>query len=171
LIDTPSGSQLGVTVEKPTAAAGSASNMRASLPADPASVPQVRQCAAQFARAAGLTGAQLDAVCLAVTEAAANVVIHAYPSDGAGLIHFEAARAGDELWIIIGDDGSGLRSDRESPGLGQGLRLISHCVGSFTVAERSAGGTEVRMRFALPQVRGSVASATSAAESRFSTTT
>lgn len=159
-----------MTVEKPRQAAGTTAKLRLSLPAEPASVPQVRRRVTALARAAGMTGERLDGVRLAVTEAAANVVIHAYP-DGGGLIHVDAGRAGDELWVFIADDGRGLRSDAESPGLGQGLRLISRCAGSFTVVERSGGGTEVRMRFAVPQPRGSVASATSAAWSRFSTTT
>jgi serine/threonine-protein kinase RsbW len=159
-----------VTVEKPRRAAGTTANLRLSLPAEPASVPQVRDGVTELARAAGMAGERLDRVRLAVTEAAANVVIHAYP-DGEGLIHVDAGRAGDELWVFIADDGRGLRSDAASPGLGQGLRLIARCAASFTIVERSGGGTEVRMRFGLRQPRGSVASATRAAWSRFSTTT
>jgi anti-sigma regulatory factor (Ser/Thr protein kinase) len=151
-----------VTLERSRPANESRLSLRVSLPAEPDSVPQLRHRAVEFARAAGLTAAQLDALRLAVTEAAANVVIHAY-DDNRGLVHLEAAKAGDELWVIIADDGCGLRSDRESPGLGQGLRLISRNVDSFTVVERSGGGTEVRMRFKPPQARGSVASATSPA--------
>lgn len=164
------GKNPGVNVEGSIQATGNTANLRLRLPAEPGSVPQVRQRVAELARAAGLAGERLDGVRLAVTEAAANVVIHAYP-DGDGFIHVDAGRAGDELWVFIADDGRGLRSDAESPGLGQGLRLISHCATSFTVVERSGGGTEVRMRFGSPQPRGSVASATSAASSHFSTTT
>jgi serine/threonine-protein kinase RsbW len=143
--------------------------LRLSLPAERASVPRARHSVADFARAAGLSEAQLDPVQLAVTEAAANVVLHAYP-EGGGVIHLEAARVGSELWVIVSDEGEGMRSGVSSPGLGQGLRLITQSADAVTIANRSSGGTEVRMRFALPQRRGSVVSATSAAWSRFSTT-
>jgi stage II sporulation protein AB (anti-sigma F factor) len=123
--------------------------LRLSLPAERASVPRARHSVADFARAAGLSEARLDAVQLAVTEAAANVVMHAY-SGGGGVIHLEAARVRSELWVIVSDEGEGMRSGVSSPGLGQGLRLITQFADAVTISNRSSGGTEVRMRFALP---------------------
>src|SRR5205807_1693454 len=109
-----------------------------------------------------------------------NVVLHAYPT-AAGQIHVSAAVAGDELWILIADDGVGLHTGGTSGGLGIGLALIAELSDSFSVVNRASGGTEVRIRFDLQRkpnphpaqsasVRGSVASASRPASSIFSTT-
>ena len=104
-------------------------------------------------------------------------MLHAY--DGAqGQIHVRASIAGDELWVLIGDDGTGLQAHTSSPGLGVGLALIAQTSDGLTIMNRSGGGTEVRMRFVLETgggdadyERGSSWSASSPAGPPFSTTT
>ncbi len=161
-------------------------SLRQAYPAVAASVPEARQAVCHYAAAAGATGEQLDAIRLAVSEALTNVVQYAYPWR-TGNIHVTARRVGDELWILIADNGCGIHAGRESEGLGLGLALISHLSDGFSVLERSCGGTELRMRFSLapskvakqppdqerlePYSRGSSASAIRPASSRFSTTT
>ncbi len=49
-----------------------------SFPAAPESVPRARALVATYAARAGAEGSRLDAVKLAVSEAATNVVVHAY---------------------------------------------------------------------------------------------
>lgn len=150
----------------------------ACYPATPVSVPAVRVALVGLAEAAGASGEQLEAIGLAACEALTNVVLHAY-GDRVGSIHVSAAVTSGELWVLIGDDGCGLRPRADSPGLGQGLRLIAHSADDLTIVERSSGGTELQMRFDLfedepaadAQSRGSVALATAPASSRFSTTT
>src|SRR5579875_605113 len=61
-----------------------------SLPAIPDSVRAIRGLVTDLARRAGAHDEQLDAVRLAVSEAATNVVLHAYGADRAGLIHLSA---------------------------------------------------------------------------------
>jgi serine/threonine-protein kinase RsbW/stage II sporulation protein AB (anti-sigma F factor) len=154
-----------------------AANLSASFPAIPASVPTARDALVGFAATAGASSEQLDAVRLASSEALTNVVVHAY-GDRPGPIHVSAAVAGSELWLLIADDGRGLRPRADSPGLGQGLRLIAQAADEMTIVKRSSGGTELQLRFALgggqaplaDQSRGSVAAATAPASSRFSTT-
>lgn len=141
-----------------------------TFPAVPASVPQARHAVERFAEAAGMTGDDLDSLRLAVSEAISNVVRHAYRSGEEGAIHVLAAIAGDELWVLIGDDGHGLQAVSDDPGLGVGLALIASVSDHFAVINRSGGGTELRMRFQLARLprrlarparhrRGSVASA------------
>lgn len=134
---------------------------------------------AEFAAAtAGVVGERLEAIQLAVGEAVANVAAHAYP-DREGLVHVSAAVVSGEVWVLVADDGCGLQARGDSPGLGQGLRLIAYTADELTIVGRSGGGTELRMRFAAGergeptagQSRGSVTSDTAPASSRFSTTT
>ena len=123
-------------------------NLIQSYPAIPSSVPAARRELAEFAVRAGAELDQLEAIRLAASEALTNVVVHAYRGY-AGRIYVNADLAGDELWILIGDDGCGLRSDYESPGLGVGLALIAQSSDGLTIMNRGTGGTEVRMRFHL----------------------
>ena len=149
-----------------------------SYPAVPGSVPVARQELVAFANDIGADADQLHAIRLATSEALTNVVMHAYASRSPGSISLTAGLAGSELWILIGDDGGGLRSASESPGLGVGLALIAQASDALTIMNRSNGGTEVRMCFTLDadgaegsQDRGSSRSASSPASPRFSTTT
>lgn len=119
-----------------------------SYPAVPASVPVARMALADFAAAAGADSEQIDAIRLAASEALTNVVLHAYEGT-AGPIHIRAARTSEELWILVADDGDGLRVRTDSPGLGVGLSVIAHVSDDFSLVNRSCGGTEVRMRFGL----------------------
>jgi anti-sigma regulatory factor (Ser/Thr protein kinase) len=143
----------------------------ATYPAVPGAVGEARRELAAFAARAGASGRTLDAIQLAVGEALANVAMHAYPG-GAGRMNVEAALAARELWVLVSDEGTGLRAGAQSEGLGQGLLLIAQAADGLTIVDRSGGGTEVRMRFDLepPQSRGSVSSASLPASSRFSTT-
>lgn len=119
-----------------------------SYPAVAASVPLARRAVTRFARYAGASEEQLEAVSLASSEALTNVVQHAYDG-GAGRVHVASAVAGDELWVLIADDGLGLRVGSHNRGLGVGLALIACLADTFSVVKRSSGGTELQMRFGL----------------------
>jgi anti-sigma regulatory factor (Ser/Thr protein kinase) len=148
-----------------------------TYPAVPESVPLARQQLVEFAIASGADRGQAEDIKLSVSEALTNVVLHAY--DGApGEIHVRASIAGNELWVLIGDDGTGLQAHTASPGLGVGLALIAQTSDGLTIMNRSGGGTEVRMRFVLEAgdveadyERGSSSPASSPAGPPFSTTT
>jgi serine/threonine-protein kinase RsbW len=119
-----------------------------TYPAVADSVPRARDALSTLAQAGGATEDQLDSIRLAVSEAATNVVVHAY-EDQPGQIQVDAGLASGELWVLIADDGYGMRPRLDSPGLGFGLALISQVCDDFAIAKRSSGGTEVRMRFGL----------------------
>jgi serine/threonine-protein kinase RsbW len=119
-------------------------------PAIPGSVPTIRHTVVAFAVRAGASPGTLSAVELAVSEAATNVVVHAYrEATEPGAIEVVAAVAEGELVVIIADTGAGLRARTDSPGLGLGLALIARLADGFELVHRVAGGLELRMRFAL----------------------
>jgi len=121
-----------------------------TYPAVAKSVGAVRSGLARFAKAVGLPAATRDAVALAASEAATNVVVHAYRETGReGTIEVTAAVAADELWVIVTDTGHGLRPRPDSPGLGLGLAIIAQLADGVDLARPAAGGLELRMRFAI----------------------
>jgi anti-sigma regulatory factor (Ser/Thr protein kinase) len=122
--------------------------VRESWPACPEMVPVARQAIAEFAAAAGASAEQLEAIRLSASEALTNAVLYAYPAM-MGHIHLTARVAGDELWVLIADNGVGVHAGPESGRLGLGLAMISQLTDGFSIVERSSGGTEVRLRYVL----------------------
>jgi anti-sigma regulatory factor (Ser/Thr protein kinase) len=96
-----------------------------------------------------IKGRQFDdiAVSLAVTEAVANVVLHAYPAH-AGQVAVTAELVGTDLVVVVSDTGVGRRGfgSTTSAGLGHGLGLIRGLCAGATIAPTRAG-TAVTMRF------------------------
>jgi anti-sigma regulatory factor (Ser/Thr protein kinase) len=140
----------GASGDQRAGRASGPSQFRRTYPAQPESVGAVRSALVAFVRAGGLGERIADAVALAASEAATNVVMHAY-GDGhpRGEIEVTAAVAGDELWVIVTDAGSGLQPHRDSPGLGLGLAIIARVADAVDLVKPAAGGLEVRMRFAV----------------------
>jgi serine/threonine-protein kinase RsbW len=125
-----------------------------TYPAVAASVPLARRALTRFARSAGASEEQLEAVSLACSEALTNVVQHAYDG-GDGWVQVASAVTGEELWVLISDDGRGLRVGSTNRGLGVGLALIACLADTFSVLKRSSGGTELQMRFGLQAPKSS----------------
>lgn len=117
-------------------------------PATAEIVPHARRWAADFATEAGAPPETVEAVKLAVSEAVTNAVVHAY-RDEPGQVQLTAAAAGDELCVLVADEGEGHQATPRDPGLGWGLALIADSCDQFMITERSGGGTEVEMRFQL----------------------
>jgi anti-sigma regulatory factor (Ser/Thr protein kinase) len=120
-----------------------------SAPAVPSAVPWARHLAGAFAAAAGLRGQRLEDVRLAASEAVTNAVAYAY-DDVPGQVHVIGAVVSGELWLVIADDGNGMRTrPSETRGLGLGLGLMAQLSDALTILSRASGGVEVRMRFDL----------------------
>lgn len=119
-----------------------------SYPACAASISRVRVTVGELAAEAGASREQQDHVRLVVSEAVSNVVQHAYGGHE-GEVHVTAVVVSGELCILVADDGRGLRSTSDSPGLGLGLVWMSQFSDGMTLLARSAGGVEVRLRFDL----------------------
>jgi anti-sigma regulatory factor (Ser/Thr protein kinase) len=113
-----------------------------------ASVPRARTAITGFARAAGADSHQLESIRLAASEAVTNVVLHAYGRRD-GSVRVSASYVPGELWLLVEDDGVGLRGSTRRGGLGVGLVLIAELADTFEIVGRSSGGTQLQMCFKL----------------------
>jgi anti-sigma regulatory factor (Ser/Thr protein kinase) len=118
------------------------------VPATAGAVAQIRNAARLYAAERCGVGDELESsIALAVSEAASNVVLHAY-RDGDGEIEFEADVDGDALTVRVRDHGVGIEQPSPNRGLGTGMRIMQ---GLADVHVDSDGdGTEVELRFQLP---------------------
>lgn len=113
------------------------------LPAEPSSVAAARHALAEY-----VAGSPIDrpAVEVAVSEAVANAVLHAYREDvEPGRIAVRANFHDGFLRIEVADRGLGMRPRADSPGLGLGLPLIAQLAAHVDIT--SEGGTTVLMDF------------------------
>lgn len=124
-----------------------------SYPAMPEAVGQARNALTAFAREAGADEEQLETIRLAASEAITNAVMHAYRDREPGGVQVTASCLENELWLLVADAGCGMRPRSGSPGLGLGLALIAQLADEFQILSRGTGGTELRLRFKLPQAR------------------
>jgi serine/threonine-protein kinase RsbW len=132
--------------------AGAYTRVSQTYPAVPQSVAVVRSVVGGSAAQGGATAETIDAVRIAVSEAATNVIVHAYPEAAEdGLISVELTLAGDELRVSVADTGRGLRAHEEGPrpGLGLGLAIISQLADHVELLQGDHGGLHVLMRFSL----------------------
>ncbi len=127
----------------------------ASYPAQPPHVAAIRRAVSNVARSAGADLNTIIRLELAVSEAATNVVLHAYraPSAG-GRIHVTACVGFGILDVSVRDNGSGMAPRPDSPGMGLGLSLMASESDHFEVRTADGGGTEVLMRFELTPGEG-----------------
>ena len=87
---------------------------------------------------------------MAVSEAATNVVVHAYrETREPGLIHVGASVDADELRVSVTDAGSGLCVRNDSRGLGLGLAIISELGDKVELLQGASGAVRVLMAFTL----------------------
>ncbi len=128
-----------------------ATELRFTLTAVTPESPRLARFAAlAFAREHGVPQATLDDVALCVTEAVANVVVHAYRDDDQqGGTDIEMAIDRSELSVKVCDHGSGLAPRFDSPGLGMGLPLIAQLASESEFRTRPNGGTAISMSFRL----------------------
>jgi anti-sigma regulatory factor (Ser/Thr protein kinase) len=137
------------SVVSETGAVESPAFVSESRSATPDSVRWARDLIAEFATRAGVAEARLEDIRLLVSEAVTNAVLHAY-GNPPGDVHVIAAVASGELWLVIADDGQGMRTQPgETGGLGLGLALMARLSNDLTIGTRSSGGVELCMRFDL----------------------
>jgi serine/threonine-protein kinase RsbW len=143
-------------------------NVRLQLRNQPENISLIRTTLAGVAEEIDLPRETLDDVSTAVTEAANNVVVHAYQGDQ-GSLEVDIHLAPHALNVIVRDEGIGISAqapaqdggtlepsgplaDDELAGgsLKLGLPVIAALASRVEFRARDGGGTEVRMEFAGP---------------------
>ena len=125
-------------------------SFEATFPSTPPGVGALRREIAAFAARCGMDADGIEAVRLAVSEAATNAVVPAY-RDASGDLRVRADLQDAELLVVVSDSGAGVAPRPDSPGLGLGMPLMASVTTRFKVLS-GEGGTEVHMVFTL--VRG-----------------
>ncbi len=128
-----------------------APDLELSLPARAENVAVVRHVLGGIGDALDLDHEVLADIKLAVSEACANVVVHAYAGTGPGFMDLEVSTQDHHLEVIVRDHGRGMTPRADSPGLGVGLPLIASLAETLELTNGADGGTEVRMTFATSE--------------------
>jgi anti-sigma regulatory factor (Ser/Thr protein kinase) len=120
--------------------------------ATPDQISVLRSEVTAYARRVGLDDGRLPDVRLAVSEAATNAVLHGYRDRAPGEIRVDAELTGDgqELRIVVEDDGFGPLPRPDSPGLGLGLPTIASVADAVELSAGRAAGARLSMSFLLP---------------------
>ena len=110
--------------------------MHELLPATLESVASARRAITDFAEELEV---DLDGLVLAVSEAVANVVSHAYVEGAHGIVDLSAAASPLELTVTVRDHGGGLSHGRRTPGAGYGLLIIRRLAQHVELADTNDG--------------------------------
>lgn len=121
--------------------------LRITLPARRESLALLRHVVRGFRDAYPIAPGTMDDIVLAISEAAANVVMHAY-GPRAGTMTVVGRVDDEQLHILVRDHGRGIAPPADTPRLGHGLALMEHVATSLEVVG-SPAGTDVSMIFDL----------------------
>ena len=121
-----------------------------TVPAVAENVAPLRHAIVELATEAGADAGVRTDLALAVGEACANVVVHAYPPGDVGPLIVQAAVQSEEIVVAVVDQGQGMAPRPDSPGLGLGLPLIANLTDRLEIQEGPDGvGTQLEMVFTL----------------------
>ena len=127
--------------------------LRLELPGLADNVGVVRVAVAAFAAQGGFTLGDLDEIKVAVSEAATNVVLHAY-ADGPGPLSVWAELHPDRLVVRVRDNGRGIEDVQRarrpafstlSGHMGLGFVVMESFMDEVHVISRPGSGTSVEM--------------------------
>jgi serine/threonine-protein kinase RsbW len=123
------------------------SDVRLTLPARPENVAVIRHVMGAFAEALQLPPDLVEDMRLAVTEACTNVVRHAYHDGEPGPIDVVIRPNGDELELIVSDEGAGIGPSPDLAGPGLGLPLIAALADHVEIEHGRSRGSRLAMSF------------------------
>ncbi|HEV7211009.1 MAG TPA: SpoIIE family protein phosphatase [Blastococcus sp.] len=127
-----------------------------SLPADPARLAGIRRTVRAWAAAAGLTEETAEDLQLALGEALANAVEHAYAAGGAGECSYRVNREPDGSVRVQVQDAGTWRPPPEDRGhRGRGLELITALARDVEVVHAPGNGAGTTVGFLLRPRDGS----------------
>ncbi|MBA2460583.1 MAG: ATP-binding protein [Actinobacteria bacterium] len=117
-----------------------------TLPARAENLALVRGVVGLLAEHLQMPAEQVEDVKLAVTEACANVVRHAYPGSD-GRLNVAAEPEPDCLTVVVSDLGRGLRPDPGGEGPGLGLPLMAALTHGLEIDGGPRQGSRLSMSF------------------------
>ena len=124
--------------------------LRQRMPAEPARLTVMRRAVRRWATTAGLGDDLSDDLLLAIGEAAANAVEHAYRDGASGDWCYEVARRGDGSIEVVVQDWGSWRPPPADPGYrGRGVEFVRHLSDEVTF-DRGDTGTTVRFVLGSP---------------------
>jgi serine/threonine-protein kinase RsbW len=120
------------------------------LPADARLLPRTRRAIAEYLGEIGASREHVDDVILALDEACANVIRHAFPDADDATFRVVAEISDDEVEMSVEDEGVGFQPDlvdlRDSDGTGgRGLRMIRELMTSVEVRSPTELGVGTRL--------------------------
>ena len=121
-----------------------------TLPARAENVAVIRQALAGVAKELGASPGLIDDIKTAVSEAATNVVVHAYTDGETGPMEIRAFAVGRRLEVAVRDRGVGMQPrpvSLEESSLRVGLALIGAMASQVEIRGEKGEGTEVRLTF------------------------
>ncbi|MFI9005756.1 SpoIIE family protein phosphatase [Actinosynnema sp. NPDC053489] len=116
--------------------------LRDTVPALPAELSVMRRRVAAWATAAGLSADLLDDLQLALGEAAANAVDHAYPPGEPGDFTYDVATTAGGVRVVVRDRGRWRPEPEDKGHRGRGLQII-RTIAERTEFHRTEDGTTV----------------------------
>ena len=122
--------------------------LSSSAEATPEAIAPLRHATVAAFHAAGGDPSLSDDLALAVSEACANSVRHAYPMAGDGRMTVDTWVEDDLFVVQVRDHGALLDAETREAREGLGVDLM-HQVADTDVVPRASGGTEVRLAFPL----------------------
>jgi anti-sigma regulatory factor (Ser/Thr protein kinase) len=123
------------------------------LPARAASIPRIRNELGRALARLGVGEKQRADVALLVTEAATNVVLHAYVGRPVGSLCVSATMSGTTLDVTVADFGRGRTPRTDSPGLGLGESMMAQLADELRHSANGDGKGHrlvARFRHAIP---------------------
>lgn len=135
---------------------GEADNrMLIELPARAANLSLARASVAAFAAQLPFTVEDLEDIKVAVSEAVSNVILHAYPYGGEGLVRIEATLRAGVFEVVVSDSGKGIAdvARARQPAyttipdrMGLGFVLMENFMDEVLVDSAPGRGTRVTLR-------------------------
>jgi anti-sigma regulatory factor (Ser/Thr protein kinase) len=121
-----------------------------TVPAVAENVAPLRHAVVRLAERSGVDEDVATDLALAVGEACANVVVHAYPPGDIGPLILHAEVLEEEIRVHVSDQGRGMTPRPDSPGLGLGLPLIANLADHLEISDGPGNiGTVLMMAFRL----------------------
>jgi PAS domain S-box-containing protein len=114
----------------------------ARIDADPRELVELRRGLTSWLRSTALSSVEIGETVLAVSEASANAIEHAYVG-GTGEIEVSGTVADGTLELVVRDHGR--RRPPRSNDRGRGMTVMKACMDEVVVSQ-AADGTEIRMR-------------------------